>query len=243
MNSDKLLSDRLAAVLSYVKGRVLADIGTDHGFLPIAACLEGKVERGIACDVSVSPLNNAVKNIAAYDLCDKIETRLGFGLQMLKPGEADCVCIAGMGGMRIVEILQRDLEIVAKLERLVLQPQHDVPAVRHILHKIGFIICDETMLREGGHFYNVVFAENGENCKNLKKEKYTEMEYALGKCLMEKKDNTLYEYAVQELHKIERIREAMDRNSRDKGNAFDSGRDTVEEGIFRFEKFYKSFTS
>ncbi|MCL1845538.1 MAG: class I SAM-dependent methyltransferase, partial [Defluviitaleaceae bacterium] len=119
------LSPRLAAVLSCVeKCGVLADIGTDHAYLPIEAVRAGLCERAIACDVSVGPLEFAARNIRAAGLCDEtfcneaddnswqtyglIETRLGDGLAPLAADKADCIVIAGMGGMKIIEILQAE---------------------------------------------------------------------------------------------------------------------------------------
>jgi len=114
------------------KYRVLADIGTDHAYLPIEAIKRGICERAIACDVAEGPLKAAAKNVqaaaldiedsapnmnnAALDtrevaLCEKIETRLGDGLRVLHPGEADCIVIAGMGGMNICEILASSPQI------------------------------------------------------------------------------------------------------------------------------------
>ena len=112
----KQLSPRLKTVLSFVKGKCLADIGTDHGYLPIEACLEGIIEQALACDYFPGPLSKAVENIRRFGLESQIETRLGFGLEPLTPGEADCVVISGMGGMKIISILDKSPKVIEKVK-------------------------------------------------------------------------------------------------------------------------------
>ena len=191
------MSCRLEAVLSFVKGRTLADIGTDHAYLPIAACQKGLIEYAYACDVSAGPLKKAEENIKRCGLEEKISTRLGFGLKPLQPGEAECVVIAGMGGMRIIDIL-KDIPKL-KTNRLVVQPQHDIPAVRRSLHELGFIICDEAMVREDERFYTIIAAGSQDEPY---KETYSELEYTFGKCLIDRKDKILKAYADRELIRL-----------------------------------------
>jgi len=187
--------------LSFVKGSCLADIGTDHGHLVIAACMEGITEKAIACDISHGPLSKAEENIKRYDLGQQIVTRLGFGLQPVLPDEADCIVIAGMGGMRIIDILKESPDITKKIKRLIVQPQHDIPAVRQTLHSMGFGIVDEAMVQEGERFYNIIAAEPQENIFP-----YTETEYLLGKCLLDRRDKILLAYTERELQRIEKYK-------------------------------------
>lgn len=147
------LSPRLRAILSFVEGHILADIGTDHGYLPIAACMEYLGLRAIACDLNAGPLKRAAENIKLHGLSDRIETRLGFGLDPILPEEADCVVIAGMGGMNIIEILKKR---ALPIKRLIVQPQHDLIAVRRALDDMGFYPIDEISVREGQRFYDIV---------------------------------------------------------------------------------------
>jgi len=158
----RLLSPRLEAVLSFVEGRVLADIGTDHGYLPIVACLAEKIEYAIACDANAGPLERAAENILRYGLDDRIQARLGFGLRPIMPKEADCLVIAGMGGMNIIEILkdQESLLSLHSMKRLIIQPQRDIIKVRHTLDEMGFSFVDEVSVREKHRFYSVI-AVNG----------------------------------------------------------------------------------
>ncbi|MDR1664352.1 MAG: class I SAM-dependent methyltransferase [Clostridiales bacterium] len=156
------LSERLQAVLGFVRGKTLADIGADHAYIPIAACQSGLCETAIACDIKPGPLGKAAENIKAYNLESRIQTRLGAGLTPLHTGEADCIVIAGMGGMNIIEILTASLETAKAAKRLVLQPQRDLPKVKAALSAMGFLIEDEKTAREGDRFYPVVAARHRE---------------------------------------------------------------------------------
>lgn len=176
-----MLSPRLETILTFVEGQVLADIGTDHGYLPIAACMEEKIKNAIACDISAGPLERARENIRRYDLKygiqsnleydlqfslnQRIQTRLGFGLRPLKAKEADCVVIAGMGGMNIIEILQdpESAPILNYVKRLIVQPQRDIPKVRRVLDEMDFRFIDEVTVREKHRFYTVI-AVDGDSC-------------------------------------------------------------------------------
>ena len=102
------LSKRLAAVARLVSaGSRLADVGTDHGYVPISLVCEGKIPSAIAMDVNRGPLNRARAHIKAQGLEKYIDTRLSDGLAALAPGEADSVLIAGMGGMLMMRILSQ----------------------------------------------------------------------------------------------------------------------------------------
>ena len=93
-----LTSDRLKKIAHCVKSDVMADIGTDHAYVPVYCVQNGLCKRGIACDINEGPLLSARENILSAGLESKIETRLSDGLEKLKPKEADTIVIAGMGG-------------------------------------------------------------------------------------------------------------------------------------------------
>ena len=141
------LSKRLEMVAGLVTQERIADIGTDHGYVPIYLYKQGRIKKAYACDVRKGPLEKCKKNIALYGAEDVIETRLGSGLTPLRPGEAETAIMAGMGGMLIVHILQDSPEVAASLTELVLSPQRDFGAVRKYLHQIGFAIREEHTLK------------------------------------------------------------------------------------------------
>lgn len=204
------ISERLKTVASFVKeSSSIADIGTDHGYVPIYLYKEGVINRAIACDVNRDPIKRAESNINLYHLGNVIETRLGDGLTPIKEGEIDGAVIAGMGGMLMIEILRKFPDKTDSFRELILQPQSDVPAVRKYIHSIGFKIEDETMLFEDGIYYNVIRAVHG-------KEKYTsDKDYLFGKINIDKKNNVLKKYIKGIMNKNEKIAEKLEISNTD----------------------------
>lgn len=148
------LSKRLAALSELVtEGKRLADIGTDHGYIPIYLCLKDRIPSAIAMDINGGPLKRAREHILEYGLCSRIETRLSDGLQKLCPGEVDAILIAGMGGGLVIKILSEGEQIMTGSEELILQPQSEIPRVRRYLREHGFVIADEDMVEEDDKFY------------------------------------------------------------------------------------------
>lgn len=193
------LSKRLAAVASMVKEKTVADIGTDHGYLPIYLVKEKGVKHVIACDINKGPLSKAEENIAFYGLGDKIETRLAAGLDKVKPGEAECITISGMGGMLIISILEKGKETVKSVKRIVLQPQKDIKSVRKYILDNGFMIEREDMLSDDGRFYTVISAVKGTDSP------YTEEELMFGRRLIENKNVFLKAYLAERIEKTSKI--------------------------------------
>ena len=114
------ISKRLELVAGLVTNKVIADIGTDHGYVPIYLYKQGKIKKAYARDVRKGPLEKCKQNIALYGAEDVIEPRLGSGLIPLKPGEAETAIMAGMGGMLIVHILEDSPAVAESLQELVL---------------------------------------------------------------------------------------------------------------------------
>ena len=176
------LSLRLQAILEYASGcNVLADIGTDHAYLPIEACKTNACNRAIACDLNKGPLEIAAANIKAAGLHRRIETRLGNGLAPLGINEADCISISGMGSTTMWDILQDEPCKAKTAKRLILQPQHDyLDVFRKNLHGAGYNIEAEELVYEDSRFYVVLTASYvgvGEVAA------WTEREYFIGKFL------------------------------------------------------------
>jgi tRNA (adenine22-N1)-methyltransferase len=151
------LSERLLHIAEQVKpGNTLADVGTDHGYLPIYLLQRQQMHRCIAMDVNEGPLLRAQKHIADEGLGDYIETRLGNGLERLEPGEADAVVIAGMGGGLTMDILVRGREIVRGLDQLILEPQSQLPEVRRFLREQNYFVEAEDLVLEDGKYYPIL---------------------------------------------------------------------------------------
>ncbi len=148
------LSPRLSAAASLIKGGgIIADIGTDHGYLPIYLIQSGKIEKAIAADIGKMPLENARKSVVQYGLADKIELRLSDGLNSFKENEVDEIVFAGMGGTLIAEKLKEAPWIKNNKLHFVFQPQSRAADLREFLFSNGFEIGEEIATHEGNRFY------------------------------------------------------------------------------------------
>lgn len=199
------LSDRMRMVASMVtEGKVLADIGCDHGYLSIWLVRNGIVSRAIAMDVREGPLERAAANIRFFHQQERIETRLSDGMDELAPKEADRIVIAGMGGILMRDILLRGRACAEAAGQMVLQPQSDIGLVREAVHSLGYRIADEQACREGGKYY-IAFA-----CvKGSEEVPYTGAEYRYGRILVNRRDETWLAYLREELGKKERMIERI----------------------------------
>lgn len=199
------LSKRLNAVAALVTpGNRLADVGTDHGYIPIFLVERGVVPGAVAMDVNRGPLLRAREHIEKEGLEGKIETRLSDGLKELGPDEADTAVIAGMGGALNVSILEAGTEALAGLKELILQPQSEIARVRRWLEENGWQILDEDMVEEGGKYYPMMKAAPG------RQRPLREADACYGPVLLEKKHPCLMRYLLWEqsvkedvLHRLE----------------------------------------
>ena len=154
-----MIDKRLEAIASRVRrGCRLADIGTDHAYLPIYLMQRGISERVIAADINESPLAVAAQNINKANLQDKIALRLGSGLSVLAPDEVDDIVIAGMGGELIANLLADAPFIRSSQYRLILQPMSRPEKLREFLLANGFAIENEEIICQGDKLYNVMQA-------------------------------------------------------------------------------------
>ena len=160
------LSKRLETIVSQAAkaaaGGRAADVGCDHGFVPITLVETGAVSRAIAMDVRKGPLMRAKAHIAAHGLSDVIETRLSDGLEKLNPGEADTVIIAGMGGELMLRILKDGAHVREHIRHWILSPQSELGVFRHGLEELGLAVTDEVMVEEDGKYYVIMTVEPGQ---------------------------------------------------------------------------------
>lgn len=156
------LTARLQKIADQVSaGNSVADIGTDHGYIPIYL-LKNKISPFvIAGDINEKPLKRAENNIKSHNLSHNIETRLGSGLSILKPKEVNTVIIAGMGGLLITELLEDSKAIVEKLNTLILQPMQAQSELRKYLINNGFTIEKDILVKEDHHIYEIIVAGLG----------------------------------------------------------------------------------
>lgn len=157
------LTPRLRTVADLVpQGVCLADVGTDHAYLPAALILEGKIPCAIAADLRSGPLDRARQTAAEYGLGDKVSFRLCNGLAGIAPGEPGAVAIAGMGGETIVAILTAAPWVREKDVPLILQPMSSMIDLRLWLEENGLRICEERLAKEGDTIYTVLSVRAGE---------------------------------------------------------------------------------
>lgn len=194
------LTGRMLAVAELVtKGGRLADVGTDHGYVPIYLVQHGMVSKAIAMDVRPGPLSHADANIEKYGLKDRIETRLSDGLHELHENEADSVVIAGMGGLLMIRILEEGLSVLQTVGECILQPQSDIDSVRHFLHDHNFRIVQENMVMEDGKYYVMMRVIHGSD------EAYDAVDDLYGKLLMENGHPVLRAYLEKEAMIMQQI--------------------------------------
>ena len=154
------LDSRLTAVASLVRcNSRLADIGTDHAYIPVYLANKGVITKAVASDINDGPLKNACNNIMLYGLSDKIETVLSNGLEALPEGCADDIIIAGMGGILISEILEKCCWIKKNNIRIIAQPMTHAEKVREFFIKNGFKIKEEKTAEDTRHKYCIIAAE------------------------------------------------------------------------------------
>ena len=170
------INRRLLAVSGYVRqGAVLADVGTDHAYLPVYLVSKGICERAIASDINKGPIKRAEQNIAEAGLSSLIETRLTDGLSGLDGMGITDIAICGMGGELISKIIEDAPFTASKEIRLILQPMTKADSLRSFLLSHGYDIKDETLVLDD-RIYQVICAEyTGENTE------YSEVELLLGR--------------------------------------------------------------
>ena len=155
-----VLSDRLEVAAEYVRdGAVLADVGTDHAYLPIALISRGRIRRAVGTDIHAGPLSRARENVAAHGLSDRISLRLTDGLSGLFDAEITDVAICGMGGEMILSIIGGAPFFHTRGVRFILQPMTRQAVLRQGLWRLGFHIAKERYASDSGRDYVTMLCE------------------------------------------------------------------------------------
>ncbi|WP_311561505.1 tRNA (adenine(22)-N(1))-methyltransferase [Peptoniphilus duerdenii] len=151
-----MISKRLNKISSHIKGKRMADIGTDHGLVPIFLIENKIVDYAIAADISKPSLQKAIDLAKEKNI--ELDARLGNGLEVLNPEDGiETVVIAGMGGVLIGEILSASE--ISKNVRLILQPMQGAKELRKYLFENGYEIIDEDVVYEDDRYFEIIVAE------------------------------------------------------------------------------------
>lgn len=228
MDINKFMTPRLFAVSSFVgNGSTVADVGTDHAYIPVWLVKNGIAKSAIAMDINEGPLLRAEENIKRFNLENNIKTRLSDGLSGICEGECDTVIIAGMGGILINRILEKAEKLYPHIKNYILQPMTAIEETRKFLEENGFLIENERLAKEDNKIYTVILAKRGE----MKIE--NEIEYYIDKKLIENKDellNDLLDGKIYELNKaIESMKKTEKSEISDKRNHFIYLRDEMKK--------------
>ncbi len=202
IRGESVLEERLAQIGQMVdSGSRLADIGTDHAYLPIALVKKGKIDFAIASDVARGPLENAKQDIKQANLEDKIETRLGSGLETLtQSDQIDTVVIAGMGGKLMTTLLENAYQENKIYPTLILEANISEPLVRKWLQDHKYQIVDEQIIEVAGHIYEIIKAKFGQE-----KAIFSKQELEFGPFLLKEKNPIFIKKWTNQLHYYENL--------------------------------------
>lgn len=205
MNTERL-SNRLAAVASFVEtGSVVADIGSDHAYLPCFLIRTGKVSRAIAGEVAKGPFDSAVRNVRREGLSESVTVRWADGLFAIEAQDGvDTITIAGMGGPLIAAILEKGQEHLQHVKRIIAQPNIHAKAVREWAVANGWKIIDEHILKEDSKIYEIVVLEKGVA-------RYDELELTVGPFLLASKTDVFQEKWEREVSEWERVLHSLEK--------------------------------
>lgn len=191
------LSKRLDLVAKLIekqtdKQDILADIGTDHGYLPCFLVSENKISKAYACDVAIGPLNSSKETIEMMHLEQFVTPLLGNGLEPILNKDCTVISICGMGGFLMQEILEAHLQDLPQVHTLVLQPNICEYVIREYLCTNGWYIEDEAIVKDVNHRYEVMVYKRG-------KKEYHHLDYIYGPILRQKQSSCFKEKWHHEL--------------------------------------------
>lgn len=206
------LSKRLSMLTKLVpRDKKVADIGTDHAFLPCYLVLEKVSPFVIGVDIHKGPYNKAVQTVNEFGLRNRINIRMGNGLTVLKPGEVDVVIIAGMGGGTIRDVFNESPEIMESIQQLIIQPMIGSEIVRSWLSANGWVITDEEVIDEDGRLYIIINAIKGISV-------LSEAEIYYGPVLINKRHPLLKEILEKDAKSVQEILKQLEKTNSDNGS-------------------------
>ena len=219
-----ILTGRLEALSQQLDlGETMADIGTDHGFLPISQFEHGTCPKVIMTDVSQKALSRAVEHGRELQGLSGDSFRCGDGLTPIKPGEVQAVVIAGLGGILMTEILAADISKTKTFSKLILQPRNHPEVLRHWLYDNGFVISHETLVRERRNLCEIIVATPNKATRESRIEldptwPMEDIRWEVPPFYSYSKDPLMREYLHKKLEREQRVRREVQ-----KGRSIDPG--------------------
>lgn len=208
------LSKRLHRVGEFVpEGSILADIGSDHAYLPAYLVLNKRIKSAIAGEVVEGPFQSAKNLVAELNLTSSIQVRKGDGLDVLNlADEVDAISICGMGGTLIKDILDRGYKNnrLSGNEVLLLQPNVGEKTLRTWLMDHSYIIIEEDIVRENEKTYEIIIAKKAEEIETL-----SEKELMFGPKLLNEPNDIFKNKWCHELKQLENISKQLEKSSQD----------------------------
>lgn len=199
---------RLNEIFNLVdKNSIVADIGTDHGIIPIMLSKFNLAKKIIATDISENSLNKLKEKLKQNNNIKNIETRVSDGLNSFFEYEIDTIIISGMGGILIKDILNTNLDIAKAAETLILSPNNSLDVVRKFLTNNNFKIIDEKDVFENSKYYQILKVTYGKDLF------YEDYEYNYGKILIKNKSKNLKLFLENELNKYSLIIDKIENSS------------------------------
>ena len=260
------LSPRLTAVANLVtSGYKIADIGTDHAYIPIFLLKQKKIPYALAMDIHQGPLKIAKENVKEAGLANAIEVRQSNGLMNLKPYEVETIVVAGLGGHLMIDILLGNWETTQSLKECVLQPQSEIKKLRTFLVSQGFTFIEEDMVEDAGKYYFLMKVSSPSKIKtashtdlvynkcddadlvhgrcndaDLAHNKWSDAELKFGKLLLETKNPTLKRFLLKEFTIKENILKEIENETgehiRKRQEEILDEMELIREGLSRFER-------
>lgn len=230
------LSPRLQAVADLVpQGARLADVGTDHGQLPVWLVRQGWISRAVASDLRPGPLSRGQALAQRWEVVDRVSFRLCDGLSAIAPEEAEVITIAGMGGETIADILDATPWAGEGSRRLILQPMSGMDGLRRYLSENGFSIIREVLVPEGETLYVILLAVPGEM------EPLSEGEIWVGRQISDMESPLRSLYLDQELKKLRWAAEGLTHSQRTEDGAKREQFERVSREVAQMKKEWEQW--
>ena len=196
------LSERLNFIIKHIENTsVLADIGTDHGYIPLYAVKNGICSKAIAVDINKEPLDKARLNAILEGTGDELEFRFGVGLNALEKDEVEVTVIAGMGGNLIRDILESQIEKVDSMKYLILQPAQNPEVLREYLYNNNYEIISEDLCLDENIYYELFKVRRKEGEATSLDSIY----YEVSPKLLMQKHHLMKEYLISKVENYKRI--------------------------------------